>query len=249
MSEGGIKYFGSRHFIYLQNRYFRDSLNFPRVIVLDQNIANPKILYKIDNKLNPDRIAVYQLRSLIGRMESGFNFRDCMSDTLYSVDESLAIKAKYTISVGRNRPLHASMTQIEWDSYQNDIEMINEVNDYVFMLAQIDGKRAHLVYDKKSGEIFSLIKQSNCEGKSIYGYGLTDDLIGMEPYWAWDAVDLRLNLISEPLEMTDLKELVETECFKKNDQLQTTKYRDILRELVINSSIEDNPIIRIIHLK
>jgi hypothetical protein len=65
MSEGGIKYFGSQHFIYLQNRYFKDSLNFPRVIVLDQNMANPKTLYKIDNKPNPDRIAAYPLRSLM----------------------------------------------------------------------------------------------------------------------------------------------------------------------------------------
>jgi len=194
-------------------------------------------------------MAAYQLRSLMGRMESGFNFRDCLNDTVYHIDETLNVKAKYTVSVGKNRPLYASMTQIEWDSYQNGIEMINEVNDYLFMLAEIDGKRAHLVYDKESGETYSLIKQSSCEGKSIYGYGLTDDLMGMEPYWAWDAVDLRLNLISEPLEMTDLKELVETECFKKNDQFQTTKYRDKLRELVINSSIDDNPIIRIIHLK
>ncbi len=249
MSESGIKYFGSQHFIYLQNRYYRDSLNYPRVIVLDHNLANAKTLYKIDNIPNHDRKAAYQLRSLMGRMESGFNFRDCLNDTLYYVDESLTIKAKYTIKVGKNRPSHASMTQIEWDSYQNDIEMINEVNDYVFMLAQIDGKRAHLVYDKKSGEIFSLIKQSNCEGKSIYGYGLTDDLMGMELYWAWDALDLRLNFISEPLEMTALKELVETECFKKNDQLKTTSYRGKLKELVNNSSIDDNPILRIIHLK
>ncbi len=249
MSEGGIKYFGSQYFIYLQNRYFKDSVNFPRVIVLDQNMANPKTLYKIDNKPNPDGMAAYQLRSLMGRMESGFNFRDCLNDTLYHVDESLNVKAKYIIRIGKNRPLHTTMTQIEWDTYQNDIEMINEVKDYVFMLAQIDGKRAHLVYDKKSGEIFSLNKQSNCEGKSIYGYGLTDDLMGMEPYWAWDAMDLRLNLISEPLEMTALKELVETNCFKKNDQHKTTKYRDKLKELVNNSSIDDNPIIRIIHLK
>ena len=246
-SEGGLKYTWDNKFIYMQDRYMRDSLDYPRIICLDDNFSNPKVLHSINIAVNPDQMQVYHLRNLFSRGELGFNYRDCLSDTLYSIDENFQLKPNYILSVGENKPPYDKMTIKEWDSYSNNVEIINELKGYLLMTARVNGKRHYLAYNKLNEDFFSIETPKQCDGSD--GHGLRDDLMGTGPYWKWDGADMKHNSFYDQLELVDLKELVKTECFNNDQGLKTTVYRDDLKKIVEGSSIEDNPIIRIIKLR
>lgn len=248
-SQEGVKYLANGEFIYMQGRYYSDSLNYPRIISLDEDMGNPTTLYTINHKRNPDRMAGYYTRDLFSRLKSGFNFKDSMCDTVYFVDEKLEPTPKYVIVEGEKTPPYYSMTLEESDSYQNNMDMLNELSEYLLLLGKVNGKRAHLVYDKINGEFFSLPKQDKCLSANSYSYGLLDDLTGLEPYWFWESADLRNNSFHDILGIIDLKDAIESDCFNDDNRLISTKYRDQLKSLVESSSEDDNPIIRIIHLK
>ena len=246
-SEGGLKYTKDNKYIYMQARYMRDSLNYPRIIVLDDNFSNPEVIHSININVNPDQMQVYHLRNLFSRGELGFNFRDCLDDTLYSIDKNFHIEPKYILNVGENKPPYDKMTIKEWDSYSNNVEILNELNEYLLMTARVNGKMHYLAYNKANQDFFSIEKPKQCDGSD--GHGLKDDLMGTGPYWMWDGADLKHNSFYDQLDLVDLKELVKTDCFNNDQGFKTTVYRDDLKKIVDGSSIEDNPIIRIIKLK
>jgi len=248
-SENGVYYLGNDQFIFMQGRHYTDSANYPRIVALDQDLSHPTTLYSIDHKRNPDRMAGYFTRSLFSRLKSGFNFKDSMYDTVYYVNETLRPVPKYVIVEGENTPPYFSMTREESDAYLDNVDMVDDLTDYLLLLGQVNGKRVHLAYHKTTGEFFALKKQSECLGTHSYSYGLVDDLTGMKPYWMWESADLRNNTLQELLNVIDLKDVIETDCFNNDERLIITKYRDALRVIVESSSEEDNPIIRIIHLK
>ena len=138
------------------------------------------------------------------------------------------------------------MTKEQWDSYQNDVEIVNELTEYLLMAAKVDGQRHYLAYNKTNEDFFSISRPKKCDEKE--GHGLTDDMIGTGPYWIWDGADLRNNSLVDQLDIVDLKELVETDCFRESN-LITDQYRNELVKIVEESNIEDNPVIRILHLK
>ena len=60
--------------------------------------------------------------------------------------------------------------------------------------------------------------------------------------------DIRNNSMVNLLQIVDLKEEIESDCFI-TAKVITEDYRKELQRMVENSEFDDNPIIRILHLK
>lgn len=248
-SENGVKYLDDDKFIFMQGRYISDSVDYPRVVVLDADLSNPTTLYTIDNKCNPDGRAGYYTQSLFSRLKSGYNFKDPMYDTIYYIGKNLKPVPKYVIVEGDNTAPYYTMTREEAESSQDDVDVAYELNEYLLLKGQVNGNREHLVYNKINGDFFSIKKQSKCLGENLNPFGLVNDMTGLKPYWIRESADMRNNTLQDMLNIVDLKDIIETECFNDDERLISTEYRNELKRLIESSEIDDNPIIQIIHLK
>ncbi len=243
-------YYMDQGYIYVQGRPFQDSSQYPRIIAVDQNFNNPRVLYRTDERRNPDQMAGYHSRTLFARHQDGFAYKEAIQDTVFHFDQrGINREISYILQMGEGRPQYHALTLEQSEAYRNNIDMVNEFSEYVLLLGKVGGNRTHLAYNKKTSEFFKLKKQSKCLSEYNYQYGLVDDFTGSAPYWYWEGADLRNNELCSVLPVVDLKELIESECFNDDNRLSTIKYRDELKSLVQNSKIDDNPIIRVIHLK
>lgn len=231
--------------VLMQGRPFTDSAHFPRVITYNLESKAITPILHIDFIRDPDRVAGLYMSNEFSRNDFGVQFRDCMQDTLYHIGTDQVIDPLVTFDIGENT----------WPSYK--IRMENDIYDNVGRIHSFPNhlliigsykKRFHQIYDKNRGELYTLPEISDCPRENGYSYGVLNDLDGLQPYWPFSETYIRNNSIVTMHQMIDLKDRIETDCFNESE-LVSDKYRDQLRKLVVNSEVDDNPIIRVLHLK
>ncbi|MBT4399150.1 MAG: 6-bladed beta-propeller [Bacteroidetes bacterium] len=121
-----------------------------------------------------------------------------------------------------------------------------ETDNYLTFTVWYKKKFTLLYYDKKKDELFSLPDVYVPYGRKDHIADLNNDLDGFN--YPWSKIDQDQGSLTSIHQMTDLKELEETGFFEKEEVLATPHGKE-LGELVETSSIEDNPIVRIVYLK
>ena len=241
----GPFYIDQRHIIYMQS-HFTDSIHYPRILSMDFDTGETSTLHYSNFKRNPDGYAGYCFADIFNIITNGIVFKEALSDTIFQVSTNLEVKPVFCLNIGSNKAIYPCMTEQEFELYSNAFPNCL-TSKFLFVTGTLKG-RSHLVFDIASKTTFRLPELKECRGENDYPFGIINDLGGTGPVWFWYDADIRYNAIFDQLQMVDLKELIQTDCFNKAE-LKTEKYRDQLRKLVEESSENDNPVIRILHLK
>ena len=225
---------------------FSDSVNYPRVLSMNLDTGETRTLYYSNYKRNPERKAGHCLTNDFYPINGQVIFKDALCDTVYIINPELNVQPLFILDIGANTARYICMSKVEINSY--DHVAYSCLTGKYLLLVGNHSERFHLVYNLESREAFALSKLKECRGENDYPYGIINDLGGTGPYWFWYNAHIRHNTISDLLQMPDLKELVKSDCFLQAD-LKTNQYRDRLMKMVEKSLENDNPIIRIIHLR
>ena len=225
---------------------FSDSIHYPHVRVMNLTTGDIKPVYFINFKRNPDRQAGVYLQNDFHRTDEGIIFKHSLCDTIYCLSKDFKVKPVYVLHSFPNRAVYTSMTEQEIEGISTgDLSCLT--SKFLFYIGT-NKERFHLVYNPSTKELFSFPKIAQCRGENDYAFGIINDLDGTEPVWFWGGSYLRDSRFANLLQVMDLKEMIKTDCFNKAD-LKTNQYRDQLRKMVEESSENDNPIIRVMHLK
>ena len=242
--DGALYFLDNNTVIGMQRPTFvYDSVNHARIVTinLETKIFTP-LYYFIHEKI-PTGNTVY-MRDQISRNDDGVFFRDCISDTLYQVLPGLKVKAKVSVYVGSNTsPTFA----YPMDKNYDDVGIIHDFPNHLLMIGSYN-ERFYQFYDKKNGHLFTIPELNNCYDKNKNFYGIINDMDGLKPIWKSSPYYVRNNSIADKLEVIDLKDWSKTECFT-NAKLTTNIYRERIKKLAEQGDVDDNPIIRILHLK
>jgi len=244
LGEGPI-YLDSQTIGYMQAPW-DDSLHFPRVVAMNTETGVQKPLWFNNYRHNPDRNLGYYLGNDFFRTDEGIIFKDALCDTIFQVSQDLSAQPVFILNSFTPKPPYYSMTETEMDALSN-VSPDCSTPGFLFLIGG-DPDRFHMVYNRATKETFRLAKLSGCLINNRYEYGLINDLDGTDPVWFWEGSAVRGNQICNLLQIVNLQEKIKTDCFTKSD-LKTKQYRDELQKLVETSSENDNPIIRILHLK
>jgi hypothetical protein len=144
-----------------------------------------------------------------------------------------------------NPPAYYQLTEQELDA-SSSVSLACYFGDFLLLIGT-NQERFHVIYNSFTNETFRLPKIKECRAENDYSYGIVNDLDGTGPVWFWGGSNVRNNQVSNLFQIVDLKEKIKTDCFIKSD-LKTNRYRDQLKKMVGESSENDNPIIRIMHL-
>ena len=243
--EAGPYYLDKENIAFLTTP-FSDSMHYPHVRIM--NLLTRKItpVYYIDFRRNPDQQAGVYLQNDFHRTDEGIIFKHSLCDTIYCLSADFKVKPVYALHSFTNRAIYTSMTEQEIEGVST-VGLSCLTSKFLFFIGT-DKERFHLVYNPLTKETFSLPEIRECKLQDSYNYGIINDLDGTDPVWFWGGSYLRNNRFSNFFQVIDLKEKIKTDCFNKAD-LKTTQYRDQLRKLVEASSENDNPILRVMHLR
>ena len=225
---------------------FSDSMHYPHVVVMNLSTGEQKPMYFINFKRNPNFQAGVYLQNDFHRTDAGIIFRNALCDTIYRLSPDLSVKPAYALHSFANRAIYNSMTEQEFDAVSH-IGLSCLSPQFLFFIGT-DKERFHLVYNSDTKKIFALPRIKQCKGENDYAFGMINDLDGIGPVWFWGGSYIRNNQFSNLLQVVDLKEMIKTDCFIQAE-LKTNEYRDHLKKIVEESSENDNPIIRIMHLR
>ncbi|MFA5816299.1 MAG: 6-bladed beta-propeller [Bacteroidales bacterium] len=243
MEEG--PYYLDQHYIVFMQSPLSDSLHYPRVIAMNLETGEQKALYFFNYKRNPNQGSGVYLKNDFYRTDEGIVFKDALCDTIYRLLPDFSVKPIYSLNSFTNKAIYYSMTEQVIDAVSR-VALACFTPQFLFLLGN-DKERFHLVYNSATKETFRLPEIKECRGDNDYSYGIVNDLDGTGPFWFWNG-NIRNSITSNQFQIVDLKELIKTDCFTKAD-LKTNQYRDQLKKLVEESSENDNPIIRIMHLR
>lgn len=238
-------YYLDQHNIAFMQSPGSDSIHYPRVVAMNLESGNQKALYFFNYKRNPNQKSGFWLQNNFFRTDDGIVFKDALCDTIYRLLSDFSVKPVYYLNSFTNKAVYYSMTEQESDAISN-VALSCFTPQFLFLIGN-DKERFHMVYNSVTKETFSLPKINECRGEDDYSYGIINDLDGTAPFWFWSG-NIRNNTTSNQFQIVDLKELIKTDCFTKAD-LKTDRYRNHLKKLVDESSENDNPIIRIMHLR
>jgi hypothetical protein len=246
ITEEGSYYLDQNNIVFMQ-RPLSDSLHFPRIVVLNLVTREHKSLWFKDYKRNPQTDAAgYCFGNDLYRIDDGIVFKDALCDTIYRVFRDGSIKPAYGMNSFFPKAVYYCMTEQEIDALSH-VNLAGFTPRFLFFIGD-DKERFHMVYDVAGNTTYRLPQLKKCLGRNDYAFGIINDLDGTGPYWFWSESEIRSNVLSSQLQIYDLKEKIQADCFTKAD-LKTNKYRDQLKKLAEESSENDNPVIRIMHLK
>jgi hypothetical protein len=241
----GPFYVDSTTIVYLQGPLM-DTVHYPRIVTTGISSGPQNALLYFDFKRYPSNNAGYCLGNDFSHSDQGIIFKDALSDTIYQVSTGLRLKPLIYLNAFATKASYYCMTEPELDALSTvSPDLIT--SNYVLLIGNDKNERFHLIHNLLTHETFRLPKISDCKLSSGYDYGIINDLDGTDPVWFFGNGDIRNQAVSQVMQIVSLKELIQTDCFIKAE-LKTTKYRDQLRKLVEESSENDNPVIRILHL-
>ena len=238
-----LYYSDKNTFVYIQSSPFNDSINFPELVALHLNSMEEVQLQPIDYIRQSGPIYEIFNSPKLSRNDNGLLYKNPRCDTLFQINSDLSVYPKAVVDVGQNTPPALMTADLNYDN----VGYIFELPYHLLMIGNYK-ERFHQVFDKKTGVLFTLPKINDCRIKRTYPYGIINDIDGLKPFWAFTGMYIRDNSFMEMHHIIDLKEYFKTECFQ-NAELVIPHYRDKLSNLIEQSDINDNPIIRILHLK
>ncbi|MFA6126722.1 MAG: 6-bladed beta-propeller [Bacteroidales bacterium] len=241
----GPYFIDANHIAFMQTP-FDDSIHYPRVVAMNLATGVQKPLYYINYKRNPGPNTGYCFGSDFFRTDEGIIFKDALCDTIYKVSPDLSVTPVYMLKAFSQKAIYYCMSEQEIDAI-GSVSPDFVSSQFVFMIGSRP-ERFHLVYNTSTKEIFRLSKIKDCKYHGNYDYGIINDLDGTDPVWFWGGSYARDNRFTNLLQVFDLKEKIKTGCFTQAE-LKINRYRDELKKLVATATENDNPIIRIMHLK
>ena len=185
------------------------------------------------------------------RWDGHLNFTPQYGDTVFCIKSLESIKPKYIINKGKYKlPIDCRLEiiqdfrkfKLKADKYIQTV--VHEIKDYVLMIYQksnYEGGIKLAVYDKRSGEIFSV---GNADLKK---YGFTDDIDGSGNYIYQDIQENRFMVNYFPAITIFDKNVERLENIKigKENLNYGLKYLEFMKSV----KMDDNLIVQIIHLK
>jgi hypothetical protein len=244
-SHKGPVYLNSETVVFVQAP-LHDTTHYPRLVALNLKTGIQKPLIWFDYTYNSTPGAGYCYGNDFFRTDDGVLFKDALCDTVYKISPEVTVKPFEVLKAFPIRAQYYCMTEEELDLY-SDVSVDLCYPPFTFLIGN-NRDRFHMVHNSLTGEAYALPKLTKCKFSDTYEYGIINDMDGSKPLWFFGNGTIREQAITNLMQMVDLKELIQTDCFNQA-ALKTEKYRDQLRKLVEESSEMDNPIIRIMHLK
>jgi hypothetical protein len=185
------------------------------------------------------------------RWNGVLNFLPQYGDTVFQLKTLGAIKPRYVINKGKYKlPVDCRIEriqdlrkfQIQSDKYIQTV--VHEIKDYVlisYKKANYQGGRKLAVYDKRSGELFSI------GNPYLKSYGFTNDLDGCGNYIHQAIQDDRYMVTYFPAITVYEENEERLKKIEKGDSIVSfgTKYLDLMKSV----KMDDNLIVQIVHLK
>jgi hypothetical protein len=217
-----------------------------RFRIYNTDLSGPQELVWADNA---ERLPIESPMSVSGQClisPTGTMFRDRMNDTLFSLNEAGLKTPELIIDLGKMKHPAPLMTREEFSKYRQAIGLAVTSDFYIMNITGEQGQWRTLLFDRKSKNSFSLPLFTDCPFRENSFLGVENDLDGIQPFSILRSS--QNNKWVGMLQMVDLKEYLESGCWQ-NQKLKHPQYRDQLIELVNTSALDDNPIVRIVHLK
>lgn len=235
---------------------FYSDINNSRISLLQAFDSNLKLinnLYNIDVKFN-DKIdgegSIMQYNgtgSMIYKYNNEIYFFGPRQDTVFQLGNDLGLTPKYIFKFATKGRNDNFQNQEDWIKSPRPYP-IHQTKDYLFFKIFYLPPKLDVaaVYDKNSNEAYSFSHRKNCYYSFVGVSGPVNNMDGVDKFFTFYIKEN--DIYSDILEIADLKYFKETKCIDKID-LITDKYKNELYKLVKKSKIDDNPIVRIIHLK
>ena len=172
-------------------------------------------------------------------------FREQANDTLFQVDLDGQITPRLVFNTGGKLITQDALFANDiHDHYR--LNSFCETDQYLSFTVWYKKKFTLLYYDKKKDELFSLPDIYTHYGRKDQIADLKNDLDGFD--YPWSKIDQGPKIWTSIHQAIDLKELEESGIFETEEVL-TTQHGKELAKLVKESKLDDNPIIRICHLR
>lgn len=241
----GPCFINAQHVAYMQSP-LSDSVHYPRVLCLNLTSGEQKPLFFINYKANPSPETGFCFGNDFFQTDDGIVFKDALCDTAYLVLNDHSIKPVFYLKAFAKKSLYYCMSEQEIDALGN-VSPDFITRRFIFLIGD-NPDRFHLVYNRTTKETFRLPELKDCKLDGHYDYGIINDLDGTGPVWFWRGAAIRNNQFNNLLQIVDLKETIKSDCFLRAD-LKTGAFRERLKKMLEESSENDNPIIRIMHLR
>ena len=230
--------------VFMQD-YIMDSLNFPLIMSLNLETHEEKPVYSINMKKIADPTKAFHNESIIGRDFKGISFKHYLSDTLFNINPDLSLSPSVIIDIG-NKP-KPSYTLFPEDRETRYVRFIYQFPHHL-LISFIYGKPYKQVYDTHFDELYKLPDTKDCPNDSNSRPNIINDMDGLESFWPSSQVNIHNSQLMELFEINNLKELCKSSCFLEAE-LVTEKYRESIIKIAEEGDENDNPIVRILHLR
>jgi len=173
------------------------------------------------------------------------NFMEAANDTLYQLDTDLKISPRMVVDCGERALTEETLFMAPGKSIIR-VYPVCETNNYLFINSYSGEDYRVFVFNKRSGETFRMPVRQSLFDEKVKTYGPENDLEGID--FTFNGLRVNDKTWTSILQIVDLKAFFES---VKPDllKLKTRKYLDQLRKLTDASDLNDNPIVRIVHLK
>ncbi|MFA5817241.1 MAG: 6-bladed beta-propeller [Bacteroidales bacterium] len=173
------------------------------------------------------------------------NFMEAGNDTLYQLDTDLKISPRMVVDCGKRALTEETLFMAPGKSIIR-VYPVCETNNYLFINSYSGEDYRVFIFNKRSGETFRMPVRQSLFDEKVKTYGPENDLEGID--FTFNGLRVNDKTWTSILQIVDLKAFFES---VKPDllKLKTRKYLDQLRKLTDASDLNDNPIVRIVHLK
>jgi hypothetical protein len=179
------------------------------------------------------------------RFMDRFYYKEQANDTLYEIDRNNKFQSRLVFDSGDKKMDRNTAHSPNKEGYYN-IFSINETSDYLFFDVSFHKKKTKMAYNKNTGELFSLPEYRSDYARESKVVEPINDFDGFD--YPIKKHDSNGDIWTSVHQIIYLKELEEKGYFRK-EAIDKYPERAKLAELVKNSNMDDNPIVRILHLK
>ncbi len=228
--------------VYQQKQFLPDSGGW-LILKYDESLAiKDSLLFAIPDKTTLGQMQVPDLFISHG---NDMYFRQVFNDTVYKISKtknSELIEPSFTLNLGE---MKLASFQQSWEEFSLKYFLVTglHVSDQYFFI-KLEG-RARKPEPGAGANEFVWFNRQNREVMMSNGI-IINDMDGVNDFWIKSTP--KNGGFWDPIEIVSAKPFVEKGSAKVED-LATPKNYEALQQLLADSDIEDNPIIRILHLK
>ena len=218
---------------------------FPVMVVWDIEELQPDTLLSIDRETQPSDMMITMAHSACYPFGGNIYFKEAGHDTLFQLDSKMKISPRVVFNCGDKAVTEENLF-ISSNQFTVPVSPVCETRDYLFIHAGKGDAYGTLAHHKKTGETFRMpVKESRLYEKAKT-YGPENDLEGID--FSFNGIRVKDKIWTSIFQVSDLKPFFDRVNPDQLD-LMTRKYFDELRRLVESSDVNDNPVVRIMHLK